>query len=173
MHTFFYSNISEFAGNLEGMLDEGTYKTTIQNMQKLGWKAHLFKSADVLMLGHGCGVSQYPQFYDTIKNIYQMLPRPYVGIYSVEKGHQFLHKPWILVLAKSVETLIMVSIIDMPTIKYWQNLGSIMDKAKQKIPKEYRIGDTCFTSFATIGGNLFTRHPKNLNHVHRDSNNLL
>ena len=24
MHTLFYSNISEFAGNLEGMLDEGT-----------------------------------------------------------------------------------------------------------------------------------------------------
>ena len=39
MHTFFYYNISEFAGSLEGMLDEGTYKTTIQNMQDLGWKA--------------------------------------------------------------------------------------------------------------------------------------
>ena len=30
-----------------------------------------------------------------------------------------------------------------------------------------------FTSLATIGGNLFTRHPKNLNHVHKDSNELL
>ena len=29
MHTLFYSNISEFAGNLEGVLDEGTYKTKI------------------------------------------------------------------------------------------------------------------------------------------------
>ena len=26
---------------------------------------------------------------------------------------------------------------------------------------------------ANIGGNLSTRHPKNLNHVHKDSNNLL
>ena len=26
---------------------------------------------------------------------------------------------------------------------------------------------------ANIGGNLFTRHSKNLNHVHKDSNNLL
>ena len=26
---------------------------------------------------------------------------------------------------------------------------------------------------ATIGGNLFTIHPKNLNRVHKDSNNLL
>ena len=89
MHTFFYSNISEFSGNLEGMIEEGTYKTTIQNMHKLGWKAKLFKSDDVLMLGHGCGVSQYPQFYDRIKYIYIILPRPYVGSYIGEKGHQF------------------------------------------------------------------------------------
>ena len=34
MHTFFYYNISEFAGNLEGIIDEVTYKTTIQNMHK-------------------------------------------------------------------------------------------------------------------------------------------
>ena len=74
------------------------------------------------MLGHGCGVSQYSQFYDTIKNIYQVLPRLYVGRYSGEKGHQFLHKPWILALAKSVETFIMVSISEMPTKnigKFW------------------------------------------------------
>ena len=66
MHTFLYSNMSEFAGNFEGMLDEGTYKTTMQNIKNIGWKAPFFKSADVLMLGHGCGVSQYPQFYDRI-----------------------------------------------------------------------------------------------------------
>ena len=69
MHTFFYSNISEFGGNLEGMLDEGRYRTTVQNMHKLGWKAQFFKSADVSMLVHGCVVSQYPQFYVTIKKI--------------------------------------------------------------------------------------------------------
>ena len=65
MHTLFYSSISEFSGNLEGMLDEGNYRTTVQTMHKLSWKAKYFKSADVSMLGHGCGVSQYPQFYDT------------------------------------------------------------------------------------------------------------
>ena len=67
----------------------------------------------------------------------------------------------------------MVSISDTPTIKHWQNLGSIMDDAKVNIPKQCRIGDTCFTSLATIGGNLFTRHQNNLNHVHKESNNLL
>ena len=39
MHNFFYSNISDFSGNLQGMLHEGTYKTTIENINKLGWKA--------------------------------------------------------------------------------------------------------------------------------------
>ena len=67
MHTFFYSNISELGVDLERMLDEGKYRNTVQNMHKLGWKAQLFKSADVSMLGHSCGVSQYPQFYDTNK----------------------------------------------------------------------------------------------------------
>ena len=102
-----------------------------------------------------------------------MLPRPYVGSYSGENGHKFLHKLWILALAKSVETFIMVSISYMPTIKYWQNLGIIMDKAKEKIPKECRIGDTCFTSSTTIGVNLYTRHTNNINPVHRYNKDLL
>ena len=51
-----------------------------------------------------------------------MLPLPYVGSYSYEKGHQFFHEPWILALAKSVKTFFMLSISDMPTIKYWKIL---------------------------------------------------
>ena len=102
MHTFFYSNIYQFSGNLEGMLDEETLKTTIQNMHKLGQKEKLSKYADVSMLGHGCGVSQYPQFYDRIKK-YQMLPRPYVGSYIGKKGHQFLQEACIIASAKSFE----------------------------------------------------------------------
>ena len=69
----------------------------------------------------------------------KMLPRPYVGSFSCEKGHQFFHKPWILALAKSVETFIMVSISDMPPLKYWQSLGSIIDKAKENIPKNTEL----------------------------------
>ena len=57
MHTLFYYNISEFSGNLQGMLNEGKYKKNIQNIHKLDWMAQFFKSADVSMLGHGCGVS--------------------------------------------------------------------------------------------------------------------
>ena len=69
MYTLFYSNISEFAGNLEVMLDEVKYKTSIQNMHKLGWKGNYFNSTYVSMLGHGCGVSQYPQLYGRTKYI--------------------------------------------------------------------------------------------------------
>ena len=102
-----------------------------------------------------------------------MLPCPYFGRNVSEKGHHFLQKQWILALAKSVETFIHISINDMPTIKYWQNLVWTMDKSKEKIPKQFRIGDTCFTSLATIGGNLYTRHAKNLNQLHIDSKYLL
>ena len=100
MYDFFYSNTSEFAGSLEKNLDKGAYKTSVLNMHELGWKENYFNSADLSMLFHGCGGSQYPQFYDKTKNIYQILPRPYVGRYSGEKGHQFLQENWILILAK-------------------------------------------------------------------------
>ena len=80
-----------------------------------------------------------------------------------------MQQSWIIALAKSVETFILVSISEMPTIKYWQNLERTMDKAKDMIPNECIIGDTFFTSLATIGGKLYTRHAKNLNHVHKDS----
>ena len=58
-------------------------------------------------------------------------------------------------------------------IKYWKNLGKVLDTMKEKIPKKYRTGDTCFTSMENIGGNLYTRHPKNLNHVHKDVNDII
>ena len=61
-------------------------------MHKICWKANYLKSAYVSMLGHGCGVSQFTQFYDRIKHIYQILPRNYVGCSEVEKGNLFLKK---------------------------------------------------------------------------------
>ena len=38
-----------------------------------------------------------------------MLPRPYVGSYIGEKGHQFLEEPWIIALSKSVEIFFMAN----------------------------------------------------------------
>ena len=67
MYTLFYSNISEFAGDFKVMLDEETWKTSIWNIHKLVWKGNYFKYANVSILGHGCGVSQHPQFYERTK----------------------------------------------------------------------------------------------------------
>ena len=96
-----------------------------------------------------------------------------MGSYSGEKGHQILQQPCIIALANSIEKFLIVSIGDIPTVKYWKKLGRIMEEAKVMIPKERRIGDTCFTSLETIGGNLYTRHVKNLNNVQKDSKYLL
>ena len=101
-----------------------------------------------------------------------MLPRPYVGSYSGEKVTIF-QEPWIIPLAQSVEAFFMFSISGIPTVQYSLNLGSSLDNAKEKIPRQCRIGATCFTSLSTIVVNLFTRNPKNINHVHKDSNNIL
>ena len=43
----------------------------------------VFTSADASILGNGCGVSQYPQFYDQHLEKYQLLPRPYLGVLRV------------------------------------------------------------------------------------------
>ena len=71
----------------------GNIQENIQNMHKLGCKTQLFKSAGFSMLGHGCDGSQYPQFYDRIKNMYQMLLWPYVGSYSGRKCRQIFKEP--------------------------------------------------------------------------------
>ena len=66
----------------------------------------------------------------------------------------------------------MVSISDITTIKYWQTLYKTMVRAKEEIPKEFIIVDTCFTSLANIGKYIHETS-KNLNHIHKDSNDIL
>ena len=40
---------------------------------------------------------------------------------------------------------------------------------KEKISSKFRIGKTCFTSVAVIGDKLFSNNPKNMNHVHKNT----
>ena len=61
----------------------------------------------------------------------------------------------------------------MLSLKYWQTLEKIIVHAKKNIPKEFRIDDACFTSFVTIGENLFIRHPKKLNNIYKHSKDLM
>ena len=71
-------------------------------MHQIGCKENYLKPLDVAMLGHGFGVSQFPQFYDRIENIYKILPRQCLGIYECEKGYLFLKEKLIVELTKSV-----------------------------------------------------------------------
>ena len=44
-----------------------------------------------------------------------------------------------------------------------------MEKAKEILPSTCRIGGNIFTYMAVIGGKIYSNHPKNINHVHKDS----
>ena len=50
------------------------------------------------------------------------------------------------------------------------NFEKKLEKAKEILPSTFRIGETIFTSMAVIGGKLYSSQPKNLNHVHKDTN---
>ena len=42
------------------------------------------------MLGYGCDVSQCPQFYDKDLDMYQVLPRPYIGSFDGLPGDKLI-----------------------------------------------------------------------------------
>ena len=50
--------------------------------------------------------------------------------YEGEKGHQFFKEQWIVELEEPVELFLMVSISEMTTTNYWQDLKK-MDNAKE------------------------------------------
>ena len=57
--------------------------------------------------------------------------------------------------------------------QYWTNLKEKLEKEKEILPSTCRIGETFFTSMAIIGGKLYRNHPKNMNHVHKDTKYLV
>ena len=57
--------------------------------------------------------------------------------------------------------------------QYWSSLKLIMEKANVILPSTFRIGKTIFTSMAVIGGQLYQNHARNLNHIHKDTNDLV
>ena len=98
-------------------------------MKLFGCKYHHFMSYDLTTKGHGFGVSQFTHFYDKI-NKYKMLTCPYVGSYDGEKGNILFKGKWILQLGKLIYIFALVSISDLPIIKYRKILEKCMDKAK-------------------------------------------
>ena len=61
----FYTQLplNEDDKNPEEQLSYINYKKTVKKLHDTGWENSYFTSADVSMLGYGCGVSQYLQFF--------------------------------------------------------------------------------------------------------------
>ena len=60
-----------------------------ENDEKLhgaSWKNSYFTLAGVFMLGFGCCVYQYPQFYVKDLDMYQVLPHTYLGSFDAFPG---------------------------------------------------------------------------------------
>ena len=58
------------------------YKKTVRKFHGTGCKNSYHTSADVSMIGYGCGMSQYPHFFVKYLDMYQMLPRPYLSFFN-------------------------------------------------------------------------------------------
>ena len=72
------------------------YKKTVRKFHDTGLKNSNHISSDAYMLGYGCGVSQYPQFFDKDLDMYQMLPCPYLRSFDGCPGDK---KNWVINLA--------------------------------------------------------------------------
>ena len=57
------------------------------------------------MIGCGCGVSQYPQFYVKDLDMYQVLPNPYQGSFDGFPGDKLIKK---LVLDLAIKSEVFV-----------------------------------------------------------------
>ena len=70
--------LNERDNDLDNQLSFDNYKQTVRKLHASVWKNSSHISTDVAMLGYGCGVSVYPQFYDKKRLSFHMLPRPYI-----------------------------------------------------------------------------------------------
>ena len=64
----------------------------------------------VRVVGYGCGVSMYPQFFVEDLKTDQMLPRPYMRSFDGEPADQLLKQKWVLDLANRAEAFLLESI---------------------------------------------------------------
>ena len=81
------------------------YNKKVRKLHDTGWKNSYHTSADVYMLGYGCGVSQYPRFLVEYLDMYQMLPRPCLRSFDGVLGDKIIIK-WVLDLANQAETFV-------------------------------------------------------------------
>ena len=60
--------------------------------------------ANFSIVGYGCGVSRYSQFYYQDLDHYQALLRPYLGTFEGYTGKEFIKEKWLLDLEVQAET---------------------------------------------------------------------
>ena len=79
----------------EEQFNDIDYKKTVKHYIILVGGEISLTSTDVSMLGYGFGVSQYPQFYVKALDMYQVLPRPYLGSFDGFPGNKLIKKEWV------------------------------------------------------------------------------
>ena len=99
--------VNEDGHHIDKQLSYMNYKETVRKLHNTGWKKSYNTSADVSMIGYGCGVSMYPQFFVVDLYIYQMLPHPYLRYFSSGPGYQVLKQKWVLELANLAEIFVL------------------------------------------------------------------
>ena len=58
------------------------------------------------MLGYGCGVSRYYQFYDRALYKYQVLPRTHLESFEDDNVENLIKEKWVLNLESQVENFV-------------------------------------------------------------------
>ena len=142
--------LNEYGKNIDKQLSCINYKETVRNFHNTGWKNSYHTSADVAMLGYGCGVSMYTQFFVEDLKIYYMLPRPYMSYFDGEPADQVLKQKWVLDLANIAETFVLECIEsrimsddsrENVLTQCWSTLKEKLEKAKEILPSTCRIGE--------------------------------
>ena len=82
--------LNEYDKSFEEQLSYMSYQKIVRTLHDTGWKNSYLTSDDVSMLGYGCGVSQYPQFFFEDLFMYQMLPRPYLRYFDGGLGEKLI-----------------------------------------------------------------------------------
>ena len=73
------------------------YKKTVSKLHDDGMEKSYFTSADVSLLGYGCGVFQYPHIYDKGLDMYQLLQHTYIGSFDGFLGEKLILKMGVII----------------------------------------------------------------------------
>ena len=87
------------------------------------------------MLGYGCGVSQYHQFYYKYLDRYQVLPFPYRVYFESFPGYKFVKEKWVLDLEYQTKTFAWGNIEKKILFNFERNTYSSKRKPTVKMQK--------------------------------------